>query len=331
MGWHKDSVILSEAKNLSVILSEAKNLKEVSMSADKEHLKVRSLLRLFPRSWRPYILHMRPRAFPIVAAHFSVGALLACGLQITPQAIGRWIVGVLLWAGLGHSGTLALNSAIDRDEGDIGYLSDPPPVPRFLWLYALSLLFLGGIGAAFLSWRFWGAYAICAVMAVLYSVPPVRLKAIAGADVLNNAFGYGAFTLYGGWAAMDRALTPAMWLVLAGFFCLFAGFYPLTQIYQYDEDVARGDRTLVIALGKRGALRWAIAMVVAAFAFMGTAVGAYHLTAWSSVLLAAFVAWMAILLPWVRHVHAYPEQKGMYRALWAWALTDISVILALVL
>jgi 4-hydroxybenzoate polyprenyltransferase len=293
--------------------------------------KTRSLLRFFPRSWHPYILHMRPRAFPVVAAHFSVGVMLASEFQFTPDRIGRWIAGVLLWAGFGHSGTLALNSAIDRDEGDIGYLSNPPPVPRFLWLYALVLLVLGGAGAAFLSSRFWIIYAICMAMAILYSVPPVRLKAIAGADVLNNAFGYGAFTLYGGWAAMDRELNPMVWLVMAAFFCLFAGFYPLTQVYQYDEDIARGDRTLVIALGKRGALRWATGMVVAAFAFLGAAVWEYHLSVWALVLLAALIAWLAVLLPWMGHVHTYPEQKGMYRALWAWALTDVGVILALVL
>lgn len=294
-------------------------------------VKTRNLLGLLPRSWQPYVLHMRPRAFPVVAAHFSVGVMLASGLVFTPQMIWRWIAGILLWAGFGHSGTLALNSAVDKDEGDIGYLSHPPPVPRFLWLYALVLLFLGGVGAFFLARRFLVIYAICAVMAVLYSVPPVRLKAIAGADVLNNALGYGAFTLYGGWAAIDRQITPMLWLVLIAFFFLFAGFYPLTQVYQYDEDVARGDRTLAIALGKRGTLRWSIATVVTAFVFLGTAIWQYHFTAWSLVVLAAFVGWLAVLVPWVRQIQTYPEQKGMYRALWAWALTDIGVILALVL
>jgi len=260
-----------------------------------------------------------------------VGVMLASELDFSPEVLTRWIAGVILWAGFGHSGTLALNSAIDRDEGDIGYLSNPPPVPKSLWLYALVLLLLGGVGACFLSLRFLISYLVCAAMAILYSVPPMRLKAIAGADVLNNSLGYGAFTLYGGWAALDRELDPTMWLVLAAFFSLFAGFYPLTQIYQYDEDVARGDRTLVIALGKRGALRWAILMVVSAFAFLGGAVWQYHLTAWSLVLLAAFAGWLTLLLSWIAHVHTYPEQKGMYCALWAWALTDIGVILALVL
>ena len=41
--------------------------------------KARDLLGFLPPSWASYILHMRPRAFGIVAAHFSVGAILASG------------------------------------------------------------------------------------------------------------------------------------------------------------------------------------------------------------------------------------------------------------
>jgi 4-hydroxybenzoate polyprenyltransferase len=291
----------------------------------------RRLLHLFPASWRPYIRHMRLRAFPLVAAHFSVGAILASELRFTSGMLWQWLAGIVLWAGFGHSGTLALNSAFDRDEGDIGYLSDPPPVPRRLWLFGLALLLLGALGAAFLPPQFLRVYLVCTAMSVAYSVPPIRLKALAGADVLNNALGYGVLTLYGGWAALGRGLNPTIGLVLAGFFCLAAAAYPLTQIYQYEEDVARGDRTLVIALGKRNALRWSVAFALVAFGFLGAAAWQYHRTAASLFLLVAFMIWPLVLIPWNAHPDVYPEQKGMYRALSAWALTDLGVILALLL
>lgn len=294
-------------------------------------IKTQRLLQIFPASWRPYIRHMRLRAFPLVVAHFSAGALLAGEWRFTSQTIGQWIAGALLWAGLGHSGTLALNSAFDRDEGDIGYLSDPPPVPRYLWLFGLALLALGAFGAALLPPQFLLAYLACMAMSIAYSVPPIRLKAHAGADVLNNASGYGVLTLYGGWAALGREINPPILLILAGFFCLASAAYPLTQIYQYEEDLARGDRTLVIALGKRGALRWSLAFVVVAFAFLVAAVWQYRLTPGSWVLVAAFATWLIVLLPWNARPEAYPGQRGMYRALSAWALTDLGVILAMLL
>jgi 4-hydroxybenzoate polyprenyltransferase len=263
--------------------------------------------------------------------HLTAGALLASGGEFDLHWAVRWIVGALLWAGFGHSGTLALNSAFDQDQGDIGYLSNPPPVPKYLWRYGCLLLLLGALGAALMPLQFLFAYLLCTAMSVAYSVPPIRLKAHAGADVLNNAIGYGALTLYGGWAAVGRAPDPMIWTVMAGFFCLAAGAYPLTQIYQYEEDVARGDRTLVIALGKRRALHWSLALVLVAFVFFGVAAWRYRATPWSLALLPAVGVWLLVLVPWIARPDAYPEQKGMYRGLTAWALTDLAVVVALVL
>jgi 4-hydroxybenzoate polyprenyltransferase len=280
---------------------------------------------------------MRLSAFPLVVGHVSAGVLLASEGSFAPRQVAQWIVGALLWAGFGHSGTLALNSAFDRDEGDIGYLSDPPPAPRYLWLFGLILIVLGALGAVLMPrhplmpTQYLSAYLLCTAMSIAYSVPPIRLKAHAGADVLNNALGYGALTLYGGWAALGRTLNPSIWTVLAGFFCLAAGAYPLTQVYQYEEDRTRGDRTLVIALGKRRSLIWSLAFVTLAFCFFGGAARLYHPTPWTWALLPAFAVWMWVLLPWIARPETYPEQKGMYRGLLAWALTDLAVVLALVL
>jgi 4-hydroxybenzoate polyprenyltransferase len=294
-------------------------------------LNIRRPIELLPASWQPYVLHMRLRAFPLVAGHFGAGVLLAGGGDFSARCILMSIAGAVLWAGFGHSGTLALNSAFDRDQGDIGYLSDPPPVPRYLWLYGGLLLLLGALGASWMAPQFLIAYLLCTAMSVAYSVPPIRLKAHAGADVLNNAVGYGALTLYGGWAALGRTLDPLIWTVMAGFFCLAAGAYPLTQVYQYEEDVARGDRTLVIAIGKRRALLWSLVFVLTAFAFFGVAAWRYRATPWSLALLPAVGVWLLVLVPWIARPDAYPEQKGMYRGLIAWALTDLAVVLALVL
>lgn len=294
-------------------------------------LDIRRLIKGLPVSWQPYVLHMRLRAFPLVVGHVSVGVLLASEGRLTLHQIVQWIWGALLWAGLGHSGTLALNSAFDRDQGDIGYLSDPPAVPRYLWLFGLALIVLGALGAMLLPPQYLSAYLLCTAMSIAYSVPPLRLKAHAGADVLNNALGYGALTLYAGWAALGRALNPTIWTILAGFFSLAAAAYPLTQFYQYKEDRARGDRTLVIALGKRYSLTWSLVFVTAAFGFFLGAARLYHPTSWSWALLPAYAVWMWVLLPWLTRPQTYPEHKGMYRGLLAWALTDLAVILTLIL
>ncbi len=100
---------------------------------------------------------------------------------------------------------------------------------------------------------------------MLYSVPPFRLKAVAGADWLINMWGFGTLTPYAGWATTGLPLDAARGTVLLAFCPLFAALYPLTQLYQIEEDTRRGDRTLALALGPRRSLDLAIAAVLLAF------------------------------------------------------------------
>jgi len=59
-----------------------------------------------------------------------------------------------------------------------------------------------------------------------------------------NMWGFGTLTPFAAWAATGRPLDAGHALVLLGFCPLFAGLYPLTQLYQVEEDRRRGDRTL---------------------------------------------------------------------------------------
>lgn len=303
------------------------------LSSEEAQVKTREFLhRTLPPSWLPYLLHLRPRAWPIVAAHMSVGFLLANGFDFTAAALRRWVVATLAWVVLGNGGSLAINSVFDVDEGDIGYLNNPPPPPRYLLPFSLTFLLIGWPLAATLGSRFLTAYTICLIMSLLYSVPPLRVKARAGFDVLINSTGYGALTLYAGWAALERPLEPPIVNVVAGFFFLFAGFYPLTQIYQMAEDLSRGDVTLALLLNKQKALRFAITAVGIAFAFMLSEAWQRHWQPRAVGIPAALALWAALLLPWYRHhdeVDTAYEQRGFYRALWVWAITDLGIVLAM--
>ncbi len=289
------------------------------------------LARILPSSWVPYVLHLRPRAWVIVTAHMSVGFLLANGLDLSGDRLGRWALAALAWGILGNGGTLAINSVFDRDEGDIGYLDNPPLVPRYLAHFALALTALGIPIALALGWRFSVAYGICVVMSLLYSVPPFRCKARAGLDVLINATGFGGLTIYAGWAAAAQPLAAPIVNVVVAFFWFFVGFYPLTQVYQMAEDAGRGDYTLALALGKQNALRLGILGVGMGFVFLALET-VQRYWAWRSAGLAlALLAWSAVLIPWYlrrqRADVAY-EQRGFYHALYAWALTDVAVVVA---
>ena len=85
--------------------------------------------RVLPGDLFSYLLHLRPAEWPIMAAHTALGWVLAVGVRgaLHGEHAGAALTALVLWVVLLNGGTLALNTAFDRDEGDIGYLRAPPP------------------------------------------------------------------------------------------------------------------------------------------------------------------------------------------------------------
>jgi 4-hydroxybenzoate polyprenyltransferase len=286
--------------------------------------------RLLPGDLFSYLLHLRPAEWPIMAGHTALGYVLAVGINGVVR--GTWLPQALaalaVWVICLNGGTLAINSVFDKDEGDIGYLNAPPPLPRHLLAFSLALLAGGQLLAFALPLAFCIDYAICFVLSILYSVPPFRFKAVAGVDWVINMWGFGTLTPFAAWAATGRRLDLAHALILLGFCPLFAGLYPLTQLYQMEEDRRRGDRTLALMLGTRASLAVAIACTVAAFALFAWAAALMWVRAW--LLLMPLTLWLAVVVPWYLRrdaLSAAAQQRGMYQALGAWAVTDLAVLL----
>jgi 4-hydroxybenzoate polyprenyltransferase len=191
---------------------------------------------------------------------------------------------------------------------------------------------VGQLGAFLLPSGFSLAYAACFAMSWLYSMPPFRLKAVAGADWLINMIGFGTLTPYAGWAATGVPLGPVPSLVLFAFCPLFAALYPLTQLYQFEEDRGRGDRTLALMLGMRASLSVAIAASGVAFVCFAVAATLANVSTVRAVpLVIAGVAWLALLTRWSARcgrMTTAEHKRGMYAALGAWGLTDIAVLIA---
>jgi len=283
-----------------------------------------------------YLLHLRPAEWPIIVVHTAVGAVLAtgfAGLRSTPWP--QLLVGLAVWVVCLNGATLAINSAFDHDVGDVAYLRQPPPPPRYLFVFGAALMAFGAGVAWSLPSGFRLAYGLCVVMSLLYSVPPVRLKATAGLDWLINMWGFGVLTPYAGWALTGLPVSPVGRIVLLGFCPLFAGLYPLTQLYQLEEDRARGDATMASVLGVRWSLAVSVACVVIAF---GLFRHAGLVSGWSAAgqgghpwipLAIAAGCWALVLGPWLirgEQLSSAAQQRGMYLALAAWAVTDAAIL-----
>src|SRR5579872_50124 len=169
-----------------------------------------------------------------------------------------------------YTGITAFNSYYDRDEGPIGGLEHPPPVRESLLPLSLLLQVLG-LGLAALSGALFVAiYLVFVVLGVLYSHPRTRWKAHPALSTVVVCGGQGGLGFLAGWVAARGEAASAVSLAgaLGGLSAALTtfGMYPLTQVYQIDEDSRRGDRTLCVLLGPQSGLR----VSQAAFALAGS-------------------------------------------------------------
>ena len=168
-----------------------------------------------------------------------------------------------------YGGTTAFNSHYDKDEGPVGGIEAPPPPGPWLLPGSVILQVLGLGLAAVVGLRFFVACLVYAVLGVLYSHPSTRLKARPFGSWAVVMVGQGALGALAGFVATGAShLTAEAAWGLAGAAILVGALYPLTQLFQTEEDGARGDRTAAMVLGRQGTCLASIALSVAGAACM---------------------------------------------------------------
>ncbi|MGD1843906.1 MAG: UbiA family prenyltransferase [Salibacteraceae bacterium] len=166
------------------------------------------------------------------------------------------------------------NSYYDKDEDSIGGLEKPPEVTRDL--LGTSLLFDGFalLLGMYFGWEFVVLLLLYGLASKAYSHDKIRLKAYPIGGLLVVGFFQGAVTYFMTLVALDglswgAALQMDIWLPALLMTLLLTGSYPMTQIYQHEEDARRGDKTLSRILGIRGTFVFtALAFGMAALGFL---------------------------------------------------------------
>lgn len=171
------------------------------------------------------------------------------------------------------------NSYFDKDEKSIGGLRNPPPVKTGLYLLALlfdlTALILGYL---MINGLFAIMLLIYGLISKAYSHPSIRLKKYPILGWFMAGLFQGFFTFLMCYVGINNfslenslninVLIPAVLSSL-----MLWGNYPMTQVYQHEEDSKRGDHTLSLMLGIRGtflftAVVFAIAVVCFIFYFI---------------------------------------------------------------
>jgi len=164
------------------------------------------------------------------------------------------------------------NSYYDKDEGSIGGLKKPPKVTQELYYLVLLFDVLSVMLAFCVSMPFAVLIFIALMISKAYSYDKIRIKkypilGTATVTVFQGSYTYLMIQI--GLGMEMQQLFATNNLLLALFSTLFlCGSYPITQIYQHEEDSKRGDITLSYLLGIWGTFAFCVISFTLALALL---------------------------------------------------------------
>jgi 1,4-dihydroxy-2-naphthoate octaprenyltransferase len=205
-------------------------------------------------------LHLRiPFSFFLMPVFFFA---LAISPNLNASKLGWSLLIIHLFL---YPASNGYNSYFDKDEKSIGGLKNPPPVNKSL--YYTSLFFDAValvLGWLYINELFVVMMLIYGLASKAYSHPAVRLKKYPVAGWLTVVFFQGFFTFIMCYVAINNfgienlLKEKVLWAAVLTSVMLFAT-YPMTQVYQHEEDARRGDQTISLKLGIRGTFYFAMA------------------------------------------------------------------------
>lgn len=242
------------------------------------------------------ILHLR---FPF--SFFLLPVFLFAIATYQPDfGLQFWLVFFILHFLL-YPASNGYNSFFDKDEQSIGGLKNPPKVSKELFYVSWGMDVLAIALGFWISWEFAVMLFIYGLVSKAYSHPKIRLKKMPIIGWLAAGIFQGYFTFLMVIVALQGSM-PGIWnwsvqLPALLTTMLLFGSYPMTQIYQHEEDSKRGDRTMSLILGITGTFHFtALCFTVSVgmycwyfIHFYEPAIALYFLVALSPVLL--FFGW----------------------------------------
>lgn len=205
--------------------------------------------------------------------HFSFFLLpiFIFSLAVSPNFDGSrifWVFFILHF--LVYPASNGYNSYFDKDEKSIGGLKNPPPVSKGLYVLALVL---DGIAIILAYIKINTTFAIMVLIYGLiskaYSHPSVRIKKHAWTSWAITGIFQGFFTFLMCYIGINdfplsTALQREIIIPAALTSVMLWANYPLTQVYQHEEDRKRGDITLSAKLGIVGTFYFAASVFTVA-------------------------------------------------------------------
>ncbi len=201
---------------------------------------------------KSFLSHLRLHyQFLILSGAFLSGAVFAGGALSGPFLSQFLSVHILLFGGV-----TVYNSFWDKDTGPIGGMRAPPPLASWTLPMSWLLQALGLVVAIRISAPSAAAYLASMFFFWLYSRPGIRWKGRPLLSLLAIGVSTGICGFLLGYLHRGNAeVTPAGAAGALGVACLIVSLFPMSQVYQVEEDLTRMDMTFTARYGLAGVKR----------------------------------------------------------------------------
>lgn len=234
-------------------------------------------IRLYPRQYIKAVLrHMGPEFWIVAIFPYYISWIWASG-EVFPgyqwladnptqageylatfagwaEETGRFWLGLIVIGPLLGGGTVIYDDYFDQeiDSENPRKNSMPfqkvPARPIVIMGSATVLFLLSLFLAVLVSVQFFVCSVIVVVLSVVYSAPPIRLKARGGLDLATNMLGFGVLCSLAGYAA-ETSLVNYPWLWLIPMVLGTGSLYVLTTVADMEADERSDVRTVAVKLG----------------------------------------------------------------------------------
>ena len=209
------------------------------------------------------------------------------------------------------------NSYMDRDETPIGGLKNPQQPSRELFYVTIAMDIMAMAIACIVSFYFAAGVLLYILASRAYSYRGIRLKKYPVAGYLTVVIFQGAlsfFNSYHGSSVNKTVDVPLLPMLAAA--CLIGGYYPLTQIYQHDDDRKDGVLTISMVLGKRGTFLFCGGIFAAATLLMFTTFYYQHQLRSFYIFLVCMLPMVLFFGRWMMKVWQNEAEANFKNSLW---------------
>jgi 4-hydroxybenzoate polyprenyltransferase len=216
---------------------------------------------------RSFLMHLRlPYMFGVLSAPYLVAHLFVQ----QPNWFHFFIVFLTVHTFL-FGGATAFNSYWDKDEGPVGGLKNPPKMNDWMRWASLALMLSGWLLLLNESLLFHVLYGISFFLFWVYSSPIGRWKGHPWLSLLTIGVSTGSNSFLMALLALGLEPEQPHFLASLGVACMLTAMYPVSQIFQLEEDEARGDITFALKYGFRGIIKLYWILNLLGLVFLSTA------------------------------------------------------------